>query len=71
MGEDGSNPATPTRKKYATVNFFTVGAPQKLVDEWRDRYFDPASLASLERQFSLGGHPCRRAPSPGPGMTSG
>ena len=71
---DGSNPATANDKKYATVNFYTISNPQKLVgDKWQDRYFNPASLASLERQFwAGGGQPLpARAASPGPGMTSG
>jgi hypothetical protein len=71
---DGSNPATAGDKKYATVNFFQISNPQKLVgDKWQDRYFNPASLASLERQFwAGGGQPLpARAASAGPGMTSG
>jgi PLD-like domain len=70
---DGSDPATADDKKYATVNFFQISNPQKLVgDKWQDRYFNPASLASLERQFwAGGGHPLPPRAAGGPGLTSG
>ena len=70
---DGSDPATAGDKKYATVNFFQISNPQKLVgDKWQDRYFNPASLASLERQFwAGGGQPLPPRAAGGPGLTSG
>jgi phosphatidylserine/phosphatidylglycerophosphate/cardiolipin synthase-like enzyme len=70
---DGSNPATANDKKYATANFYNISNPQKLVgDKWQDRYFDPASLASLERQFwAGGGQPLPARAANGHGMTSG
>ena len=72
--DDGSNPANAGAPKYFTANFYVVDNPQKLVgDKWQDRYFNPAALASLERQFWAGGGQALppRAVSDGPGMTSG
>jgi len=71
--KDGSDPATALDKKFNANNFFQADIPGDASgDGWQDRYFDPTRLASLERQFWVGGGPLPpRKAGTGPPFTSG
>jgi hypothetical protein len=72
--QDGSDPATALDGKYDAANFFHADIPHDDVgDAWQDRYFDPTSLAGLERRFWAGGDQALppRTPGTGPGFNSG
>jgi hypothetical protein len=53
--KDGADPKTALAKKYDPDNFFKaqIGKDDG-TDGFQDRYFDPTSLASLERRFWVG-----------------
>jgi phosphatidylserine/phosphatidylglycerophosphate/cardiolipin synthase-like enzyme len=72
--KDGSDPDAALDKKFNPNNFFQADIPHDDVgDTWQARYFDPTRLASLERQFWVGGSGALapRTAGTGPGFTSG
>src|SRR5262245_8444470 len=68
---DGKKKATALDPAYATAKFFNAEIPTGASGDWQARYFDPARLASLERQFWVGGHALLPERQLGVGMTSG
>lgn len=69
---DGSKPATALDSAYDAANFFKAEIPAGTASaDWQARYFDATRLASLERQFWVGGHALLPQRQPGVGMTSG
>jgi phosphatidylserine/phosphatidylglycerophosphate/cardiolipin synthase-like enzyme len=69
---DGKKPATALDRAYATANFYHAEIPAGTGSgDWQARYFDPTRLASLERQFWVGGQAQLPQRQPGVGMTSG
>jgi len=69
---DGRKPATALDRAYATANFYHAEIPAGTASgDWQARYFDPTRLASLERQFWVGGQAHLPPRQMGVGMTSG
>ena len=69
---DGKKKATALDPAYVAAKFFHAEIPAGTAHgDWQARYFDPARLASLERQFWVGGHAPLPERQPGMGMTSG
>jgi phosphatidylserine/phosphatidylglycerophosphate/cardiolipin synthase-like enzyme len=69
---DGKKPATALDRAYATANFYHAEIPAGTASgDWQARYFDPTRLASLERQFWVGGQAQLPPRQMGVGMTSG
>jgi len=70
--KDGSSPATALDQKYDPELFYHAELGfSNANQDWQARYFDPTRLASLERQFWVGGQAALAARKAGPGMTSG
>ncbi len=68
---DGKKKATALDPAYDTAKFFNAEIPTGASGDWQARYFDPTRLASLERQFWVGGHALLPERQLVPGMTSG
>ena len=69
---DGGKPATALDRTYDTAKFYHAEIPAGTANgDWQARYFDSRSLASLERQFWVGGQAQLPPRQTGAGMTSG
>jgi hypothetical protein len=69
---DGRKPATALDPAYDAAKFFNAEIPAGTANaDWQARYFDPTRLASLERQFWIGGQAQLPERQSGVGMTSG
>ncbi|HET9707790.1 MAG TPA: phospholipase D-like domain-containing protein [Gemmatimonadales bacterium] len=69
---DGRKAATALDRAYDAANFFKAEIPVGTANaDWQARYFDATRLASLERQFWVGGLATLPQRQTGVGMTSG
>jgi phosphatidylserine/phosphatidylglycerophosphate/cardiolipin synthase-like enzyme len=69
---DGRKPATALDRAYDTANFYHADISAGTANgDWQERYFDATRLASLERQFWVGGQAQLPQRQTGVGMTSG
>jgi phosphatidylserine/phosphatidylglycerophosphate/cardiolipin synthase-like enzyme len=69
---DGKKPATALDRAYDTANFYHAEIPAGTANgDWQARYFDATRLASLERQFWVGGQAQLPQRQTGVDMTSG
>jgi phosphatidylserine/phosphatidylglycerophosphate/cardiolipin synthase-like enzyme len=69
---DGRKAATALDRAYDAANFYDAEiAAGPANGDWQARYFDPTRLASLERQFWVGGQALLPERQLGVGMTSG